>query len=1177
MPSSATIQQKIAALYVGFFKRAPDNSGLSYWVNQAQTGGYGDDLTLLKAISAGFAQHPQFALDYGQLDNAGFVNKLYQNMLGGTGDQDGINYWIGELNKGTTRSDLVAQFINGAMLVDIEAYAIEYKFTEEQKAQTYVKQNTLLNKASVAVDFASQLGSITNIDQAQYADLAFSPAYQASQAILQGVTDQLSTVQQKQTYIQTIKQLANPVQTILQEFRYALTVDTPQVTEGDAGIKALTFTLQLSKAPSSELAIQYQVLNTTTATAGEDYQSAGGVIVFQPGESNKTLSLNIVGDTQFEADEQIQLQFTSDALALPVLARATIVNDDLDPNNLPQTFQLTTATDNFTGAGGNDTFNATVSSILANNTLNSLDVLNGGAGIDTLNVTIESIPTEYGLQDIRPTVTNIEKLVIGVAESAVLTSQTYNSISLASVDEIYLTGDLAKLQKQTYGNYGTLTIRYDNKNDPEVTLAQATGNIVLQGNGYYDTNIATQQVNLAGYQGSLSVYDIDVLNVNITQPNVQAIISGNNYTSQANVTGSQQANLSLSTTQVNAANYTGDLTLIAGASTEVSLGSGDDVLAGRFEFSFEYPKEYILASNKQIDGGEGRDTLVVSAADITADKTQGVRNFEILSIVDDGTADLTAISEIDTVLLQGTQYSLTKLNGVSDQAFYLNGDSHKLELNPLLDTTQNQLQLTLNELNSGNLSSVTANNFETIQLNSTGTQTNRLALTANSLQQLLVSGDQTLNLTNAVSNVALNAQTNTAGVIVKAVAGQLSFVGSSGDDTLDMQATLEATDSLQGGEGRDRLIISDLRTLNSDTMAQLSGFEEVELKGNNAAFDASVWTGDTIIANTGGTLTIDALTNQQKLYIDNATQLNLSAGEAGQVVKVISDDDYWRLYLINTDEVDVELLAGQNQTIVFDGFESNSESATVTFSQSPNSATSHDLSIQSYWNTNTEPSAYTFNAQALSWNVNGFYADKIATSEHWITGSGADKLSVVAGGDDSLDAGAGDDQLIYYKGGNSNQASGVARFTGGDGNDVFSIQNATNNYGTLIIADLNLGSAGSSVDKLKIDYLDASALTNTQIVKYTGTQDMNGKKVIVLNDGQTYTAQTAEAKIQGAGFGTNTKSALVFYADSEQKVNLAYDSNTANATSSSAIDHLAILEGLTIGQVASNLTYLDFI
>lgn len=1181
MPSSATIQQKIAALYVGFFKRAPDNSGLSYWVNQAQTGGYGDDLTLLKAISAGFAQHPQFALDYGQLDNAGFVNKLYENMLGGTGDQDGINYWIGELNQGVSRSNLVAQFINGAMLVDIEAYARDYHFTEEQKAQTYVKQNTLLNKASVAVEFASQLGSITNIDQSQYADLAFSPAYQASQAILQGVTDQFNTVQQKQAYIQTIKPMANPVQSILQEFRYLLTVDAPQVTEGNDGSKMLTFTLQLSRAPTSELAIDYQILNTSTATLGQDYQAENGVVRFQPGESNKTLSFVLNGDQQFETDEQIHIQFSGAGLALPVQAIGTIVNDDLDPNNLPQTFQLTTANDNFTGAGGNDNFNATLSAINANNQLATADILNGAGGIDTLNLTIESIPTNYAANNVQPSISGIEKAVIQIADTAVNNGVQNASLNLAAINEFTLSGDLAKLQQgNSYNPY--LQIGYNNVLQPTLNLHNATGNMSFD-NAFYANGTSAQpnqSVNLHGFTGALTLDDgVKQLDLTITEALAQATVNfWYSYNSQLTIVGDQNAILATNAASVDASDYSSSLQLAANSATSVTLGSSNDWLMGSMQNEFSYnnftPTQMNLTANHQLDGGEGRDVLVAAVNQVTAEKTQGIRNFELLMLTGGGTANLGLLPEIDTILLDnnGSDISLT---GVSDQLFRLFGGYHRLTLTPQQDTMQDSLALTLEQTDSN--TRLTANSHEIIQITSQGEQQNSLVLTATSLQQLLLQGNQALNLINSLASVSVDAQQNTGGITLKAVAGLLDFIGSSANDSVNMFATLESGDRLQGGEGVDTLIISDLRTVNADTITQIAGFEIVELQGNNAAFDASVWTGDTIQINNGSTSAVDQLKAEQTINVKHAATVNVTTMQADQVAYITSQDTSWSLILNNTANAQIELSGNQDQKIVLKNVVSASNTANIIFTESPAQTTQHTLALSQGWG-EEEPEAYFIDATTLSWGVNGFQSRNIMTSETWLTGSGKDNLKVFAGGDDYIDAGSGDDVLTYSKSNNSISAAAEATLVGGEGNDTFIINNSYSYYhGKLIIADLNLGTASTALDKLSIDRLDASALTNSQILKYTGAEDMNGKKVIVLNDGQTYTAQTAEAKLQGYGFGTSTKTALVFYADSEQKVHLAYDGNTASAVGNSAINDLAILEGLTIGQVATNLSHLDFV
>lgn len=297
---NVSLDQKIAALYVGFFNRAPDYNGLSYWMQQAISGAYGNDLSLLKAISAGFAQHPQFTLDYGSLDSISFVNRLYENMLGGTGDAAGIAYWKDLLDTGTSRADLVAQFINGALLVDIEAYAATNpSFSDADKASAYVKQNTLLNKTNVAISFATQLGSLTNIDQTQYSDLTQAPAYQASQQILSGITQDLSTVVSKTNYINSLLQAGNPIQSII-----GTTVTTVDVHELlhesdssislDAGTGAYKFVFDMNKYSPMEIS-GVRVVTINPKTYISNFSDDDSILIL----NSDGLNFNPINSTEY--------------------------------------------------------------------------------------------------------------------------------------------------------------------------------------------------------------------------------------------------------------------------------------------------------------------------------------------------------------------------------------------------------------------------------------------------------------------------------------------------------------------------------------------------------------------------------------------------------------------------------------------------------------------------------------------------------------------------------------------------------------------------------------------------------------------------------------------------------------------------------------------------------------
>ena len=94
-------------LYNAAFARFPDSSGLKYWINQYSSGV--DDS---RAVASSFLVSDEFKERYGDnVSNAKYVETLYTNVLGRDYDQDGYNYWLGNLNNGTeTRYELLLGF-----------------------------------------------------------------------------------------------------------------------------------------------------------------------------------------------------------------------------------------------------------------------------------------------------------------------------------------------------------------------------------------------------------------------------------------------------------------------------------------------------------------------------------------------------------------------------------------------------------------------------------------------------------------------------------------------------------------------------------------------------------------------------------------------------------------------------------------------------------------------------------------------------------------------------------------------------------------------------------------------------------------------------------------------------------------------------------------------------------
>ncbi|WP_200376899.1 beta strand repeat-containing protein [Thiocystis violacea] len=106
--------------------------------------------------------------------------------------------------------------------------------------------------------------------------------------------------------------------------------------EGNSGTTNMTFTVNLSAAQTSAVTVNYATANGT-ATAGSDYTAAAGTLTFAAGETSKTVTVPVIGDTTFEPNETFSVTLSSPtlngaaagiALATANVATGTITNDD---------------------------------------------------------------------------------------------------------------------------------------------------------------------------------------------------------------------------------------------------------------------------------------------------------------------------------------------------------------------------------------------------------------------------------------------------------------------------------------------------------------------------------------------------------------------------------------------------------------------------------------------------------------------------------------------------------------------------------------------------------------------------------------------------------------------------------------------------------------------------------
>lgn len=98
----------IAHLYDAAFDRLPDAGGLANWVTQAHRDNVG-----MNAIAASFLNSNE-AASLRTLDDASFINEIYQNALGRNAEAGGLAAWLGHLAAGETRADVMLAISDSA-------------------------------------------------------------------------------------------------------------------------------------------------------------------------------------------------------------------------------------------------------------------------------------------------------------------------------------------------------------------------------------------------------------------------------------------------------------------------------------------------------------------------------------------------------------------------------------------------------------------------------------------------------------------------------------------------------------------------------------------------------------------------------------------------------------------------------------------------------------------------------------------------------------------------------------------------------------------------------------------------------------------------------------------------------------------------------------------------------
>lgn len=107
-----------------------------------------------------------------------------------------------------------------------------------------------------------------------------------------------------------------------------ISLNDESLPEGNSGTRVITFKVWLDKSSTKQVKVNFATQNGTAGSG--DYNTKSGVITFNAGETQKTISVTIKGDTKVEANETFFVNLSNAINASISKSKGTgvIVNDD---------------------------------------------------------------------------------------------------------------------------------------------------------------------------------------------------------------------------------------------------------------------------------------------------------------------------------------------------------------------------------------------------------------------------------------------------------------------------------------------------------------------------------------------------------------------------------------------------------------------------------------------------------------------------------------------------------------------------------------------------------------------------------------------------------------------------------------------------------------------------------
>jgi hypothetical protein len=1187
---------ELQQLYIAYFGRAADPTGLDYWTSQGTT---------TKAFAANMYAQAEFKSVYGSLSTEAQVNQIYQNLFDRDADATGLLYWSKQIKSGALELASIANDL-------IWAATNNSGSTDDKKA--------LDNKTSAAVAYTDEVKKTTA------GILAYSAAstdpfvaganIEAAKTYFDGIDkDTTHTAAGITSSVSTIT--ANGVQTAN---TYTLTSDSPSITEGDTDTKTLAFTVTLDKAATAATTVNYETLGTGSATAGDDFVATSGTVSFAKGQKTATVNVTVNNDTTYEnsgADETVKIKFSGSSLTADVTATGSIKENETDPDLAAKSLTLTTGIDTLTGKKGNDSIDGSTAG-----SMDTADTVDGGEGTDTLSFTIAG-------ESIRPDVKNVEKIIYTA------TADTLN------LDTRSITGATEYSNESSAGDSAVNNLA----SIPTFNINSATGDQTIN---FTDAAIAGSaddlKLNVNNFAGSVTITDgggttneLETLTINSTSlaSTIATLTTAGVETSTLKVTGDENLVITNAVdaliTTVDASEATGNVTVIGANTTATTMtgGAGDDTLTsvggsetlsggagadtlspgggidtvkgGAGDDTIQFSATTDLTEKDTIQGGDGTDSIkyitatdfdpidkdftlvssvetITAGTDINLDITLGsiaaAAGINKIVFTDTGAANTVTIGSAFTSDLAVTLASdaaagdSVTANALYDKALSVTALSSNMDTNASTVTggkgTSDSLTIKFDATDTASVASVT--NVETINITDGDTDTN----TTNTVA--LANGNATY--TSATDYQTLTIDSTTIGadsdsVVIDAsleVDGKVVIKTGASADTVTVDASANFASDISTGAGDDNIKFATAALTSVDVIDAGAGADTLTATNDATVVDAD-FTNIKNVETLSGAATVGVTVTLEDLADAAGIRTVTLLDAAGTTDSVTVKKDFTSALTVNLDDsanhkntVDASDYVGAGLTVVTKGTYIDVQSAADTITGSANSNDVLEIQVD-----NAANSAIT---TTVNTGVTKFETIKITDSDTAVdstftfvladeavvhTNSASyetitiDSTAIGANSDTiNVNAATENDSKVVIKTGDgvntitlSTSTNHGDTVTAGAGNDII-IANATN------LTKLDSIDAGTGDDTIQFN-ADATVLD----AAFTGVSNVKtvGATATTIELQATLGAEAAEAGISVLNFsGTQGTETMTIGAGFTNDLTLALDADTNTNT-----------------------------